>query len=68
MQTQKDNVVIINQVDATIMTYVADTTLVVIDPTDPVVQPAAVSQPLSQAGPNRFAAAYPWGMPHTYNS
>lgn len=47
------------------VTFVADTTLVVMDPTDHVVQPAAVSQPLSQVGTSRFVAAYPWGMPHT---
>lgn len=29
--------------------------------------PAAISQPLSQAGPSRFVAAYPWGMTHNYN-
>jgi hypothetical protein len=41
------------------VTIVADITLVGMDPIDLVVQPAAVSQSLSQSGPNRFAAAYP---------
>lgn len=49
------------------VTSTVDITLVVMDPIDPIVQPVAVSQPLSQVGPSRFATAYPWGMPHTYN-
>lgn len=49
------------------MTYVANTTLVVMDPFDPVVQPTTFSQPLSQYAFSRFYVAYPWGMPHNYN-
>lgn len=47
LQTQRDNAAIINQAYAIIVTSTTDTTLVVIDPTDPVVQPTSVSQPLS---------------------
>lgn len=43
--------------DATMVTSAADTTLVVMDHIDPVVQLAAISQPLSQAGPSRFVVA-----------
>lgn len=49
------------------VTSTADTTLVVMDLIDHVVQLAVVSQPLTQAGPSRFIVAYPWGMPHNYN-
>ena len=67
LQTQRDNVAVINQADATIVTSTADTTLAMMDLTDPVVQPGTISQPLSQTCPIRFAAAYPWGILHKYN-
>lgn len=67
LQTQRDNDVAVNKVDATMVTSTADTTLVVMDPIDSIVPLAAVSQPLSHTDPNRLVAAYPWGMPHTYN-
>lgn len=67
LQAQRDRVVVVNQADATMVTFVADTTIIVMDPINHVAQPAAASQPLSQAGPGRFAATYPWGMPHNYN-
>lgn len=67
LQIHRDNVVIVNQVDATPMVAAVDTTLVVMDPTDPIVPPIAVSQPLSHVGPSRLVAAYPWGMPHNHN-
>lgn len=67
LQAQRDNDVIVNQTDVTIVTSAADTTLVVMDTIDPVVQPTIVSQPLSQVGPSKFVVAYPWGMPHNYN-
>lgn len=67
LQTQRDNVVTVNQADATMVTFAIDKTLIVMDLIDPVDPPVVVSQPLSQAGPSRFVVAYPWGMPHTYN-
>lgn len=67
LQTQRDNAIVVNQVDATMATSVADTMFIVMDPINPVVQPNVVSQPLSQASPSRFVTAYPWGIPHTYN-
>lgn len=59
LQTQRDNVVVVNQVDATLVTSVADITLVMMDPTDSIVPPATASQPLAHAGPSRLAATYP---------
>lgn len=43
LQAQRDNTVVVNQVDATVVTSAADTTLVVMDPIDPIVQPASSS-------------------------
>lgn len=59
LHTQRDNDVIVNQVDATMVTSAAGTTLVVMDHVDPVGKPAIVSQPLSQSAPSRFVVAYP---------
>lgn len=59
LQAQRDNVDVVNPTDVT----TANTTLVVMDPIDTVVQPAAAIQPLFIVGPNRFVAAYPWGIP-----
>lgn len=67
LQTQRDNVVVINQVDATIVTSAANITLAMMDPTNLIVQPTVVIQPMSQDSPSRFVAAYMWGMPYTYN-
>lgn len=65
LQTQRDNVVVVvNQGDATIVTSIANATLVLMYPTDPGVQPTTVIQSLSQSTPSRFVAPYPWGMPH----
>lgn len=68
LQTHRDNIVVVNKVGATLVTSVADTTLVVMDPTDLIFPPATASQPLAHASPSRLVAAYPWGMPHNYNS
>lgn len=49
------------------MTSTIDTNVVVIDPMDQIIPPPTVIQPLSQVGPSRLVASYPWGMPHNYS-
>lgn len=66
LQAQRDNVVIVNTVDATVVTTTADTTLFMVDPVNTIVQLVVVIQPLFPIGPNRFTASYPWGIPHNY--
>lgn len=67
LQTQRDNVAIVNQVDTTQVTFVANITLVMMDPADSIVPPVTASQPLAHAGPCRLVATYPWAMPHNNN-
>ena len=67
LQARRDINAVVNQVDAAMVSTAVDTTLVVMDPIEPVVQPATISKTQSQAGPGRFVASYPWGIPHTYN-
>lgn len=62
LQVQTDNAIVVNLTD----TNVTNTALVVVDSVDTVVQPVVVNQSLFQDSPNRFVAAYPWGMPHNY--
>lgn len=59
LQTQRDNVALVNQTDATLVTSVTDTTLVVMDPTDPIVPPVIPSKPWAHAGPSRIVVTYP---------
>lgn len=67
LQTQRDNDALVNQDDATLVTYVADTMLVVMDPTNSIVLPATASQPLAHAGHSKLVVSYPMGMPNSYN-
>lgn len=64
LQTQRDNVDVVNSTDATAITIAANTILVMVDPVNTVVQPIVISQSLFPTGPSRFVVAYPWGMPH----
>lgn len=67
LKAQRDKDVVVNPIDATVMTTAADITLVMMDPVNTVVQPVVVSQTPFPIGPSRLAAAYPWGMAHNYN-
>lgn len=66
LQAQRDNVVVVNPTDDSVVTTTADITLIMVDPINTVVQPVDVSQPLFPNGPSRFVTSYPWEIPHNY--
>lgn len=66
LQDQRDNATVVNPTDATAITNVVDTALVVVYLIDTIVQPVFVSHPLYQVGPCRFSTSCPWETPHNY--
>lgn len=58
LQTQRVNVAVVNQANATQVTYVVDTTLAVIGLADSIIPPATTSQHLAHTEPSRLVAAY----------